>query len=145
MSGGDAVIVQAMQRRADAEVHTLPIVTTLKTHRDYSGEDSSTIHCRVFPLTDFHIEQLLGRCTAEAEPEWLQRLNGLSKGEGIPFFTISKLSKSGVTWWHQSEQIENTGNECRAEEEDSVYLQYAVVALPKPTAQQEPAAAEQAQ
>ena len=135
MSGLDAVLVQAVKALPHSEVHTFPVVTTIKTTRDVTDDGDkqpATVTSRVFPLTDFHIDRLLGRRSAEAEPGWVAMLAKLSSGDGVPFFTFSHLSTCGLRWRHHFDAgAEHTGNSSRPEEQDSVYLHYAVVVLPK--------------
>jgi hypothetical protein len=135
MSAVDAVLVQAAKLLPRTEVHTLPVVTTLKTSRDVGddvGDSSPTVSSRVYPLTDFHVDQLLKKPPTKAEPAWLAKVKSLSSGDGLPFFTLSPLSTWGLTWRCQfDEGAEFTGNHSRPEEEDSVYLHHAVVVLPE--------------
>ncbi|KAJ7746566.1 hypothetical protein B0H16DRAFT_1852581 [Mycena metata] len=65
------------------------------------------------------------------DAEWINNCEGTKSGKGIRFYS-PKFQATSVAWKEEvKDPIEHTGNESRPHQEDSIYLSYAVVVLPK--------------
>jgi hypothetical protein len=131
LSGIDSLMLKTLRQLPGATTHLLPVVTTFSGSRwsrisSYDDESTSSVH----PLTEYHINQLLGKPhtkAAKKEAEWVGALDS-----SVPFFSLNKLGVDGFVWEHHRERAaEHTGNESRPESEDSIYLHYAAVVTEK--------------
>jgi hypothetical protein len=146
LSGFDAQLLAAAKTRGDVITHILPVLTDFSVSADeYDGaEPYKHLYARVYPLTDQHIDALLefsndawkkksvrGRplpiSLKGTESDWIEERN-VSE---IEFYTPD-LSNNLFTWYREDKPgAEHVGNEARPSTEDSVYLSYAMVVLPR--------------
>ncbi|KAI0741946.1 hypothetical protein C8Q80DRAFT_1123686 [Daedaleopsis nitida] len=141
LSGFDALLLDSMRSMVDVKVVHLPVVLTLSSHwgqQRHEEEYEMTCHTAVYPFTHDHIDVLAdpsnwtGTTWNYSDPRdhtscgcpWLEGVTN------VPFFTYN-FSRSVVTYKEEEEETCNyVGNEAQAWREDSVYLSYAVLALP---------------
>ncbi|KAI0057667.1 hypothetical protein BV25DRAFT_1994824 [Artomyces pyxidatus] len=157
LAGFDAVVYEALARRADIAVHLLPVVTkwsaVIETDADvdmgyYSGNfrdreiPQGSFDAPVYPITAAHVKAVAagsmevsferwGRLVVKdpaAREEGLGWLNKLTKDVQ---FLATDLDSTTVTWSTAQEDLDYTGNESRPYSEDSVYLSYALVIVEK--------------
>ena len=136
--GFDNILLVAARKQQVAHVRLLPVLCERRYTRDEGEgnyytyeelEESNTIKSSVYPLTDAHMDFLLGDKGA-LERESVQWLKGL---ERIPFWSLLKDWKAGVMWNEDyDEGAAYTGNESRAHDEFSVYLTWAMIVFPNP-------------
>jgi hypothetical protein len=124
--GFDALLSACARSRNDTQVHMLPVVTKFNGEAFYDDESESVIRSRVYPFTGAHVDILLKEDVVQTkEVQWL---DGLSD---IPFYTWD-LKASSVTWMEDyPEGAGYTGNEADSSREDSIYLSYAILFLPR--------------
>ncbi|OBZ78047.1 hypothetical protein A0H81_01675 [Grifola frondosa] len=160
LSGLDNVLhvaTKAVAQRKNAEVHFLPVLmkVTAEMYRYEDQKPKVSVETPVFPLTQAHVDALISslngpnahykpgydcdldyvgyyrrrgyprRVDVPNQEKWLVEL------EDVPFFTLDFM-RSTMVWQHEEEEgAEYTGNEARPSTEDSIYLSYAMVVLPK--------------
>ena len=128
--GFDNILLVAARKQQVTQVRLLPVLCERRYTDDADNEDdedSNTVNSSVYPLTDAHMDFLLGDKRA-LERESVQWLKGL---EGIPFWSLLKGWEAGVMWRHDcDEEAGYTGNESRAHDEFSVYLTWAMIVFP---------------
>ncbi|KAF7362397.1 hypothetical protein MVEN_00586900 [Mycena venus] len=154
LNGLDAALYAAAGETG-GDVKLLPVLIRWTATRypsyDYDHyDDSSECSADVFPMTDKHVEAVLAQImTGEddeeeetedvtSKPKLFIDLKGTNaewnnyrSTESIPFYSPGFCGTSIVWKEDVQEGAERTGNESRAHREDSVYLSYAVVVLPK--------------
>ncbi|KAI0064509.1 hypothetical protein BV25DRAFT_1800507 [Artomyces pyxidatus] len=135
LSGFDAVMYEALTRRADLQLHLLPVVARWSASvypEDIDGA-LNKFKAPVYPFTTAHADELVALANssvtdpAHADPDlsWLKRM-----GKHVDVFTMD-LDSTTVEWSRRQQSVIGyTGNESQPYEEDSVYLSYALVALP---------------
>ena len=136
--GFDNTLLLAAKKQQVTLVRLLPVLCERRYTRDEGEgnyytyeelEESNTIKSSVYPLTDAHMDFLLGDKGA-LERESVQWLKGL---ERIPFWSLLEDWKAGVMWNEDyDEGAAYTGNESRAHDEFSVYLTWAMIVFPNP-------------
>jgi hypothetical protein len=131
LNGFDALLTSCARSRNDTRVHMLPVVTEFYGEAfDYDDEEDeprSVVSSRVYPFSEAQVDILLKKNVQVAERE-VQWLDGLSD---IPFYTWD-LKASSVTWKQDyPEGAGYTGNEADSSREDSIYLSYAILFLPR--------------
>ncbi|TBU42391.1 hypothetical protein BD309DRAFT_991719 [Dichomitus squalens] len=138
-SGFDALLLSSLRALANVDVRHLPVVLGSyfewgshdKNDRDNDWEMSCTT--AVYPFTKGHVDALLDYVEtghrpnnqAECGAPWLDGV------KHVPFFSLD-LKQSLYTYKEEEEETCNyTGNEAQAWREDSVYLSYALLVLPR--------------
>jgi len=129
LNGFDLMLLAVAQSCPDTCVYTLPVVTTF--HSESSDQDGYSdingFSTSVYPFTEEHVNRLLGRDVEKAgdSNKWL---DGVA---GMPFYSVA-LKSTAVTWQKDCDAgAEYTGNDSRPATEDSIYLSYAMLVLPK--------------
>jgi hypothetical protein len=127
LNGFDALLSACARSRNDTEVHMLPVVTKFygEAFDDEPSENVTTSH--VYPFTGAHVDILLKKNIdrAQKEVQWLDELSE------IPFYTWD-LEASSETWQQDYPEGEGyTGNESDSSREDSIYLSYSILFLPR--------------
>ncbi|KAJ7159432.1 hypothetical protein C8R46DRAFT_1224024 [Mycena filopes] len=159
LNGFDAALYAAAGDTG-ADVKLLPVLIRWTAYIDSSYERETKCGAEVFPMTETHIAAVLEHLRTSAddkktedddweseddewkkgpklvvdlkgsEAEWLSNYQA-EAADSIPFYSHG-LESTSVTWRETiEEEIEHTGNESRPHSEDSIYLSYAVVVLPK--------------
>lgn len=127
LNGFDALLSACARSRDDTEIHMLPVVTKFYGEAFDCRQSDSVATSHVYPFTKAHVNILLKKDVVWAKKE-VQCLDGLSD---IPFYTWD-LQASSVTWTEDYPDGEGyTGNEADSSREDSVYLSYAILFLPR--------------
>ena len=128
LSGFDALLSSYARSRDDTQAHMLPVVTSFSGEAYDNPEDGENFSTsRVYPFTRAHVDILLKKNVEQAKKE-VEWLNGVS---GIPFYTWD-LKKTLEVWSEDHPDGANyTGNEADSSREDSVYLSYAILFLPR--------------
>ncbi|KAI0071332.1 hypothetical protein K474DRAFT_1630635 [Panus rudis PR-1116 ss-1] len=126
--GFDKLLHDELQRRTDIEVHLLPILVDYRYLSDDEEIEGNIIHSTVYPLTDAHLNYLLGDKNAIKHDEGIQWMKYLK--ETTPFYNLTEK------WDHVWSDYEGdgpgyTGNESRGEDQHSVYLSYGLAILSK--------------
>jgi hypothetical protein len=131
LSGSDSILVAAARLRADTKVHVLPVVVQFGATRwedepPQDSDDGSYEDTIVYPSTEAHPDTAPARSASDAERrvEWL---NGV---EDVPFYALN-FDQATIKWSEEKERGGFTGNEAAPSREDSIYLSYAQLALPK--------------
>ncbi|KAF8518728.1 hypothetical protein JB92DRAFT_3141911 [Gautieria morchelliformis] len=155
LSGFDAQLLAAAKTRGDVVTHVLPVLIKFDVCADEYDGAEFYLDADVFPLTDQHVDALVkfrNEVDSDEEDEcaypWREKpirkeplpisLKGTEsawieerKVSKIEFYSPD-LSGSFVTWRRvKQEGAEHTGNEAMPTTEDSIYLSYAMVVLPK--------------
>ncbi|KAI1796667.1 hypothetical protein LXA43DRAFT_879441 [Ganoderma leucocontextum] len=141
-SGFDAVLVNAARTLPDVEVRHLPIVLQSSakwgdteggfgySSSGYEMECSTT----VYPFTKDHIDALMEyveRSTAKPKNHSACGAPWLEGVEGVPFFSLD-LEQSLFTYQEEANESNAfVGNEVEMCREDSIYLSYALLVLPR--------------
>ncbi|CAL1715453.1 unnamed protein product [Somion occarium] len=132
-SGFDMMLLEVARERADVEIHLLPVVSKISLSANEEEVESNSVEASIYPLTNAHLDFALGDVEAlQRDPsiQWLQSLK-----EKIPYVHVDL----GIRW--SNDRVEGPdylGNESRSWDEYSIYLQYAMVVLPKPDPPREP-------
>ncbi|KAI0691466.1 hypothetical protein C8T65DRAFT_587207 [Cerioporus squamosus] len=137
LSGFDALLLKAALALPDVEVRHLPVVlATCSSYGSTNEEDRQEdyeMFCdtAVMPLTHGHLEKWFdderdgSPSHTECGCPWLEGV------KNVPFFSL-ELPRTLYTCIEEQEDTCNyAGNEAQAWREDSVYLSYAVLVLPK--------------
>ena len=112
LKGADQVYYRAIQKMGWS-VFILPILVYLDG--EY-GEDESTITCKVYPLLESNIDFVLGKTKYPITSY---------DNKDIPFF---HLDGKGLVWSsHETPYCQYTGNECQPGEENSIYINKALI------------------
>ncbi|KAI0366997.1 hypothetical protein BV20DRAFT_971096 [Pilatotrama ljubarskyi] len=141
-TGFDAMIVESVRALEDVDVHHMPVVVT--AFSEWGTEERDMSHFKmscetsVYPFASGYIDALQGRKRSSRGLShescgcpWLEGV------EEIPFFSLD-LRRSTVNYKEEEEETCNyVGNEAQAWREDSVYLSYALIVLPKPDSDSE--------
>jgi hypothetical protein len=129
LNGFDALLSAYASSRCDAQAHMLPVVTKFYGEFFFEPEEQSenVTECRVYPFTGAHVDILLKKNVVQAEKE-VQWLDGLSE---IPFYTWDLKESSEVWQQDYPDGAGFTGNEADSSREDSIYLSYAILFLPR--------------
>jgi len=127
LNGFDALLSACARSRNDTEVHMLPVVTKFygEAFDDEPSDNVTTSH--VYPFTGAHVDILLKKNIdrAQKEVQWLDELSE------IPFYTWD-LEASSETWQQDYPEGEGyTGNKSDSSREDSIYLSYSILFLPR--------------
>ncbi|KAJ6597276.1 hypothetical protein DFH09DRAFT_1134129 [Mycena vulgaris] len=148
LNGFDAALHAAADETGDVKLLPVLIRWTASLYEDYGyGGVGSKAKCNadVFPMTETHVDAVLTHIRAGGdEPSGSSKsklfvdLKGTNaewisshSTESIPFYSPG-FSGTSIAWREDiQDAIEHTGNESRPHEEDSIYLSYAVVVLPK--------------
>lgn len=131
LSGFDAILFKAANDIPNAQARYLPVMLDVEVRNrwlDENGDDdgdSSSVRADVYPLTEAHLDYLLGDKSAIRRDEDIRWLDGLSN---IPFFSTD--GRPGTTWSKKKQDVDYTGNDCRGSDEYSIYLSYALIILP---------------
>ncbi|KAI0045992.1 hypothetical protein FA95DRAFT_72795 [Auriscalpium vulgare] len=132
LSGFDALLYTALMRRADVDVHLLPIVISFSASVGLNEECapvSRSFGALVYPFTAEHIDYLGGTRMTDPAKSTMPWLTGVKKT--VQFLAMD-FHGSTVEWSHKTgDDTDYRGNEARAYSEDSVYLSYALVVIPK--------------
>ncbi|TFK94194.1 hypothetical protein K466DRAFT_536707 [Polyporus arcularius HHB13444] len=133
LSGFDALLLKAALTLPDADVRHLPVVlATYASYEDDNQEDYE-MECdtHVVPLTRGHLDKWFDeeRSASPSHTEcgcpWLEGV------QNVPFFSLELRRALYPCIEEQEETCNDAGNEAQAWREDSVYLSYALLALPK--------------
>jgi hypothetical protein len=127
LNGFDALLLAYARSRDDTQVRMLPVVTTFYGEVFDDDEYESVARSRVYPFTGAHVDIFLERNVVQAEKE-VEWLGGLSK---IPFYTWDIRSSSKTLKEDYPDGLRYTGNEADSSREDSMYLSYAILFLPR--------------
>ena len=130
LNGFDALLSAYARSRNDAESHMLPVVTKFEGEvfdEDPPEDYENTAKSLVYPFTRAHVDILLDKNVIQAKQE-VQWLKGLSE---IPFYSWD-LKRSSETWKKDyPDGYGYIGNEATSSREDSIYLSYAILFLPR--------------
>ncbi|KAJ7634789.1 hypothetical protein FB45DRAFT_1056773 [Roridomyces roridus] len=153
LNGFDAVLYAAAGETGDAKL--LPVLVRFNAEH-WEDDFSNFCNAKVYPLTEMHISALTKHLKdkvdqnddiAEEEDEEDEEekkpkslfvdLKGTdaewihNHSETIPFYSPN-FDATTVVWSQKTESaVEYTGNEAIPDREDSIYLSYAVVVVPK--------------
>ncbi|KAI0045964.1 hypothetical protein FA95DRAFT_1607265 [Auriscalpium vulgare] len=146
MSGFDAVVYEALARRAGVSTHLLPVIVKHSARLQLnSGLEPvwRRFEAPVYPFTEVHVRALADgvkdgfrtgfdmECRDHDSPElpgdlaWLKRLD-----RDVQFMALDFSDATVKCGHHEDDDHEYRGNEARHYSEDSTYLSYALVALP---------------
>ncbi|KAF8216640.1 hypothetical protein K438DRAFT_1953547 [Mycena galopus ATCC 62051] len=150
LNGLDAVLYAAVGETG-GDVKLLPVLIRWIASRtvDFGyGDAESKSSADVFPMTTMHVDAILDHIRAgekqadeDEEESKSKRLFVDLKGTdaewinyqsttSIPFYSPD-FDATALVWKEETQDaIEHTGNESRPQEEDSIYLSYAIVVLP---------------
>lgn len=119
-TGFDALLLDVVRQLPDVSVHTIPILTAVKSVICFGDQSFSS---NVYPLTDAHLDFLLSDADALKLDESNRWLDKLQLGN-IPFYSL--VQDSGKTWTSDVQDIidGDVGTE------NSIYLNHAMVVLP---------------
>ncbi|KAI0787604.1 hypothetical protein C8Q74DRAFT_1197219 [Fomes fomentarius] len=135
LSGFDNLLLTAMHSLDTLDVKHLPVVVTSNSRWGMEHDYENSCSTDVYPFTPGHIDALVQRSelgsyevpldhTSCGFP-WLQGV------KHVPFFAFA-FERSVFTYSeNEDETINHVGNEAEAWRADSVYLSYALLALPK--------------
>lgn len=125
-SGFDKLLVEAVRKLPDMSVHIIPVLMISNASIDEQEAECNYAWTSVYPITDSHLNYLLGDKDALTNDSTITWMKGVDK---IPFVQIKGAH---LTEWsyERNEGPGYTGNESRAHDEHAVYLSYAVIALP---------------
>lgn len=127
MSGLDSFLLTSARSRTDMHVHVIPVVTEFHgTHWLEDDSDVPDVGCRVYPLTEAHVDILLERNVEQAKEsvKWLEGVRN------IPFYSLQGAMSSAFVWHSEiHDAAEYTGNSSAPFREDSIYLNYAMLVL----------------
>ncbi|KAI0070686.1 hypothetical protein K474DRAFT_1608219, partial [Panus rudis PR-1116 ss-1] len=126
--GFDRLLLNALRRRTDLEVHLLPVLVDYRSATDEEYLEGNYFHARVYPLTDAHLNYLLGDKEAIARDESIRWMKHLK--ESTLFY---KISREWDQVWkeHIGQGPGYTGNESRGQDQHSIYLSYGLAILSK--------------
>ncbi|KAH9943641.1 hypothetical protein B0H21DRAFT_484231 [Amylocystis lapponica] len=133
LSGFDALLLARAREMGDTDVKLLPVVLTIVCEWGSRCEDpyedfEEECWSRVYPFTEDHIDCLLDKQDTAELGDIYPWLDGL---KDVPFYSAN-FDGSVVTWQdEQNETCNYVGNEAQAWRQDSVYLSYALLLLPK--------------
>jgi 2OG-Fe(II) oxygenase superfamily len=127
LNGFDALLSAYARSRHDTQAHMLPVVTEFNGEAFFEEQSESVTTSRVYPFTGAHVDMLLNRNVVQAKKEvqWLDELSD------IPFYTWDLKASSEVWQEDYPEGTGFTGNEADSSREDSIYLSYAILFLPR--------------
>ncbi|OJT06393.1 hypothetical protein TRAPUB_2767, partial [Trametes pubescens] len=147
-SGFDGLLVNAVRAQSAGrfDVHHLPVVVSSwsvwgSESTDDRFEDYA-IRCstRVYPFTNGHIDFLNNRVDEESWKTVSHEACGcawLEDVEDVQFYAVDLSQRTMFPFQHeQQETCNHVGNEAQAWREDSVYLSYALLVLPKAIAKE---------
>ncbi|KAK7040848.1 hypothetical protein VNI00_009444 [Paramarasmius palmivorus] len=136
LTGFDAIVLASARMLVGATIEIIPILVDLVEQKMYdvmygdrdSDEDEEEEHgvqSSVYPFTRNHVDLYLGRNKAKAKEAvaWLKDV------KNVPFYSLC-LKSHGMQMSHDQDEINYTGNEADGLRESSVYLTYALLALP---------------
>ncbi|RPD76635.1 hypothetical protein L226DRAFT_381684 [Lentinus tigrinus ALCF2SS1-7] len=138
LSGFDALLLQSASALPNVDVRHLPVVLT--TYSKFGSQDRYNryrdfeMRCdtHVAPFTRGHVEELFG---TDGEYSSIKHskcgcpwLDGV---KNVPFFSLELPRALYSCSKEEKETCNYTGNEAQAWREDSVYLSYALLVLPK--------------
>ena len=127
LNGFDPLLLACARSRDDMQVHMLPVVTTFYGEAFDRRRYRSVAGSCVYPFTGAHVDILLEKNVDQARKE-VQWLHELSE---IPFY-IWDLRASSEIWREDYPDGERyIGNEADSSREDSIYLSYAILFLPR--------------
>jgi len=125
-SGFDKILVEAARRLPGTVVRIIPVLRSQGADVNEEEYEYNEAYANVYPLTDAHLDFLLGDKEAlnrDLTSAWMNEFTA------IPF--IEPLHTSSTQWsTTYNEGPGYTGNESRAHDEHAVYMSYAVVVLP---------------
>ncbi|KIM79044.1 hypothetical protein PILCRDRAFT_10707 [Piloderma croceum F 1598] len=130
LNGFDALLSAYARSRHDTQAHMLPVVTKFYGEAFFEQQSEDEEHVaisHVYPFTGAHVDILLNKNAVQAKKE-VQWLDELSE---IPFYTWDLKASSEVWQEDYPEGVGYTGNEADSSREDSIYLSYAILFLPR--------------
>ncbi|RPD64387.1 hypothetical protein L226DRAFT_484383 [Lentinus tigrinus ALCF2SS1-7] len=138
LSGFDALLLQSASALPNVDVRHLPVVLT--THSEFGSQDrydcyrDFEMRCDtdVAPFTRGHVEELFNTdgeysCIEHSKCgcPWLEGV------KNVPFFSLELPRTLYACSEEEQETCNYVGNEAQAWREDSVYLSYGLLVLPK--------------
>ncbi|KAI0047547.1 hypothetical protein FA95DRAFT_1572440 [Auriscalpium vulgare] len=132
LSGFDALLYSALMRRTDINVHLIPIVINFSASlhlNGYSTPVRRSFSALVYPFTSEHIDYIGGARKTDPAKSTMPWLAGLEKN--VQFLAMD-FEGSTVQWSHKKwDDSSVRGDETQEWTEDSVYLSYALIIVPK--------------
>ena len=132
-SGFDALLLSSLRALTNVQVRHLPVV--LRSYTAWERFDDGSSHCitTVYPFTEGHVNALFDHMETDYRPKnhaecgapWLDGVHG------VPFFALDLGQSLYTLEEEENETCNYTGNEAQAWREDSVYLSYALLVLPR--------------
>ncbi|KAK7683394.1 hypothetical protein QCA50_013656 [Cerrena zonata] len=125
-SSFDHILVEVARSLTSVDVHVIPVFVDSRCSTHTEDPEANRVWTEVFPLTETHLDFILGdKLALERDPsiQWLKNLSG-----NIPLFRMGE----GDLW--SKDQVDGpgyTGNESRSWDEYSIYMHYAMVVVPK--------------
>ncbi|KAJ7211571.1 hypothetical protein GGX14DRAFT_623084 [Mycena pura] len=159
LNGVDAALYAAAEE-SGGDVKLLPVLIRWSAYREEAEEpdrysyrqprpSESSCSADVFPMTEKHVDTVLAHIRTQrthkeddssdsSDSELIVDLKGTDAAwinnqgtESIPFYSPA-FGGTSIAWSEEVvDAVEHTGNESRPHREDSIYLSYAVVVLPK--------------
>jgi len=147
LNGVDAVM-HAAAGETGGDVKLLPVLIKWTAMYDEYRDGERECNADVLPLTEAHVDSILayikgktdeelGNYYAEPQVKLVVDLKGTDaewideRNKPIRFYS-PKFHATAYVWRADIEEAsDHTGNESRPHAEDSIYLSYAVVVLPK--------------
>ncbi|KAH9942867.1 hypothetical protein B0H21DRAFT_749793 [Amylocystis lapponica] len=136
LSGFDALLLARARAMNDTDVKLLPVAMKIvgfwgsESKEDPYEDFKENCWSNVYPFTEDHIDCLLDRRDDAELGIMYPWLDGL---KDVPFYSAD-FHGSVVTWKDEREETCNyAGNEVQAWRQDSVYLSYALLLLPRAT------------
>ncbi|KAI0741957.1 hypothetical protein C8Q80DRAFT_1197171 [Daedaleopsis nitida] len=140
LSGFDALLYESLRSLGDVNIQHLPVVVTSSAEWGQDDEYEMSCNTAVYPFSQGHIDALadnsdwsdckwwsydVPRDHTSCGCPWLEGV------KNVPFFAFD-IDRSVLPYEdEQRETVNHVGNEAEAWRSDSVYLSYAVIALPK--------------
>ncbi|KAI0791419.1 hypothetical protein C8Q75DRAFT_758089 [Abortiporus biennis] len=130
----DSILLDAARKRTDVHVHVLPVATSFHGHEEpdehHCHVENSCVDAKVYPMTEAHLNFLLGdRKAIERDDSiaWLKDLKEL-----IPFIWLDK----GRISWSKKHESQNVSlrlefDKAYIHDHYEVFCSYAMVVLPK--------------
>lgn len=144
-SGFDELLVDAVRAHSSGrfDVHHLPVVVSSWSVWGSENDDpyeEYAVHCstNVYPFTNGHIDYLNTVPAEESYGNVTHTACGCAWLKGVKdlqFYAVDLSRRTMFPFKHEkNETCNHVGNEAQAWREDSVYLSYALLVLPKATA-----------
>ncbi|KAK7683357.1 hypothetical protein QCA50_013619 [Cerrena zonata] len=125
-SSFDHMLVEVARSLPDVDVHVIPVFVQNSCATNADEPEANRVWAMVYPLTETHLDFILGdKLALERDPsiQWLKNLGG-----EIPLFRMGIYDLWSL---QHTEGPGYTGNESRNWDQYSIYMHYAMVVVPK--------------